>query len=151
MAWDRRFNSRPDMLRDMKQLRIEGNKEQFQILFHQFCLDYENSPELKAFLKSYGENGHVCAMKYWARCFNLGSLPHNLHIERYHKSLKEWELKPDLRIDKLVLELRFINDRYHEKEIQHSLDLPMHHKYSKAQEDYLKCHANVNDYTVNGM
>ena len=138
------------MLQDMKKLRLEGNKDQFKSLFHQFMLDYQDTEELNVFLKNYGENGQVCSFHYWARCYNLGALPHNLHIERYHRSIKDWEMKPNIRIDQLPVDINFINNRYQEKETQLEYGLPMDHKYSQAQEEFLNCHVDLTEYKVNG-
>lgn len=138
------------MLQDMKKLRLEGNKTQFNALYHQFCLDYQDSEELKRFLQNYGDEGQVCPVRYWARCYNLGALPHNLHIERYHRTIKDWELKPNLRMDKCLVNIELINNRYQEKEVHLQFDLPMDHKYSATQEEFLKSHADASEYIISG-
>ena len=89
-SWERKFKGKTDFLKAIKQLRIESDETQFQVLLHQLRLDYQDTSELAWFEQNYGDFGHQCPITEWARCHTLGSLPHNLHIERYHRYVKQY-------------------------------------------------------------
>ena len=135
------------MLQDACNLRLETDIDKFQQLFQDFLMKYNNTPQINYFVNNYGVNGVICPCTEWGRCYNLGAVCHNLHIERYHASIKKWGLRPNLPLEQTILTLNTINQKFHWKSLRLSSGLAT--KPSKLQESYSKCHiVQSNNYFI---
>lgn len=90
------------------------------------------------FWTNYGPEGRIAPWTSWARFATLGALPHNLSIERYHRTIK-LTLKPNFNIVRFCLGLIKIENFYLRKEI-HALEGIHGTGMSKAQSDHIANH-----------
>ena len=71
-----------ELLAEVKSLRLIPDPTEFWGLFNAFLQRHPNNPDVKKFVKNFGENGLVCPPPQWVRAFNPGFNPHNLFPER---------------------------------------------------------------------
>ena len=96
-AWTNNIKSER-LLNDLKSLILVPKPNVFEATWAQLEEKYLNSEEGNErqewlyFINTYGYGGgqgHKVNPKEWARCYNLGAIPHNLHIEAYHSRIKD--------------------------------------------------------------
>eukprot|EP00094_Tigriopus_californicus_P011611 TCALIF_11216-PA protein Name:"Protein of unknown function" AED:0.45 eAED:0.45 QI:0/0/0/0.33/1/0.66/3/0/236 len=99
------------------------------------------------FETNYGIDGRQAPIRAWARFATLGAPPHNLHIERYHRTIKTI-LKPNFSIIRFCFGLQEIA-RFFERKHLLVKDNIRSIGNSKSQTDYNSCHPeSLNDYVV---
>ena len=134
------------MLQDASAMRLETNIDTFQKLFHDFVSKYDGTSQIRYFLTNYGPEGVICPQKKWARCYNLGAICHNLYIERYHATIKNWGLRPNLPMDQTILVIGNINDKFNRKNLR--LLSGLLNKQSTMQEKFSTCHKSIASYSI---
>lgn len=98
-------------------------------------------------MDNYGVNGRQAPITAWAKFATLGVLSHNLHIERYHRTIK-MVLKPNINLPCFCIGLIKINRFFKRKTILASEDI-RGIGLSKSQKDYNGCHPNDSElYSV---
>lgn len=109
--------------------------------------DESTQKALKYFMDNYGVNGRQAPITAWAKFATLGVLSHNLHIERYHRTIK-MVLKPNINLPCFCIGLIKINRFFKRKTILASEDI-RGIGLSKSQKDYNGCHPNDSElYSV---
>lgn len=83
-AWRRKLKD-SNMLKALVHLRLQTKVQNFEALWVAFEEEHKNSEMGRWAIYNYGPNGKVCPTKDWAKCYLLGFLQHNVHIERYHR------------------------------------------------------------------
>ncbi|XP_059099152.1 uncharacterized protein LOC131893200 [Tigriopus californicus] len=98
-------------------------------------------------MENYGPTGRKAPITAWAKYATLGVLSHNLHIERYHRTIK-MVLKPNLNLVSFCLGLKKINKFFSRKTILTTEGIRGIGQ-SKSQKDYRGCHPkNIKCYRV---
>ncbi len=72
----------PKQRHAMLRLRLEGNKEKFEIALEAFEDAYMDTPSGSYFVRNYGKTGSIATPESWARCYNPNYTSHNLFCER---------------------------------------------------------------------
>eukprot|EP00094_Tigriopus_californicus_P012488 TCALIF_12073-PA protein Name:"Protein of unknown function" AED:0.26 eAED:0.38 QI:20/0.2/0.5/0.83/1/0.66/6/0/505 len=101
------------------------------------------------FITNYGPDGRQAPLNAWARPATLGAPPHNLHIERYHRTIKG-VFKPNMNIARFCIGLKQINKGFVWKDIM-SKEGIRGIGLSKLMMDFNKCHptkAELGNYSV---
>lgn len=90
------------------------------------------------FSTNYGYEGRQAPVHSWARPYTLGAPPHNLHVERYHRYIKD-DLKPNLPIIRFCVGLKDIDQKYTRKRLLVQ-DGIRNIGVSKLQSHFKACH-----------
>lgn len=149
-AWEK--NMPASVLRRCKDLRLETDEKQFKIkyfAYQEIFLRGEESHK-KAwnyFLANYGFEGSEAKPQEWAGCYNGGSVPHNIFIERSHRAYKARYFFRHFRMDQSLAALIKYNSHisYIEEAKRSGL---RNMKPSVAQKRFSKSHKSPNGHEL---